>query len=150
MWVAEKTRTGKGGLVVNSDVYCRGGGVVVEVCRRCRVVVEVVGVGQASVRLMVMAKMMSRMIIPLMRLLWSLIDGNTYPLPSFVSLRPGLRVSTPLIAIEASLLFCFDFRLRSVFVIVLIHHRNAKGEQRHAAGRAGKEHSNWKATGSRA
>jgi hypothetical protein len=26
MWVAEKTRTGKGGLVVNGDVYCRGGG----------------------------------------------------------------------------------------------------------------------------
>ena len=26
MWVAEKTRTGKGSLVVNSDVYCRGGG----------------------------------------------------------------------------------------------------------------------------
>jgi hypothetical protein len=40
------------------------------------------------------------------------------------------------------LLFCFDFRLRSVFVIVLIHHRNAKGEHRHAAGRAGREHSN--------
>jgi hypothetical protein len=26
MWVAEKTRTGKGGLVVDGDVYCRGGG----------------------------------------------------------------------------------------------------------------------------
>jgi hypothetical protein len=74
-------------------------------------------------------------------LLRSLIDGNAYPLPSFVTPAPGLRVSTPWIAIESFVVVCFDFRLRSVFVVVLIHHRNAKGEHRHAAGRAGKEHS---------
>lgn len=78
-------------------------------------------------------------------LLSSLIDGNAYP---FLLLFPPYSPSPhfgPLIAIEASLLFCFDFRLRSVFVIVLIHHRERQGrtgEHRRAAGRAGKEHSN--------
>jgi hypothetical protein len=113
----------------------------VEVCRRCRVVVEVVkrvclsvgGDGEDDVE---NENPFDEVVVA------SLIDGNTYPLPSFVSPTHGLRVSCPLIAIEASLLFCFDFRLRPVFVIVLIHHRNAKGEHRHAAGRAGREHSN--------
>jgi hypothetical protein len=39
----------------------------------------------------------------------SLIDGNTYPFLLLSTPAPGLRVATPLIAIEALLLFVLTF-----------------------------------------